>query len=204
MFSEYGTDFNRPLWESSKWASRDTIMVVSRLKDSENIMIVYSVWNTDSLYFFFRVSDSDLRAHISEKDHPRLFLDDMVEILIDTQCRKDSCWDRDDIVYHVNLLGFKKDDRGTADCKTDPSWDGNAGIAVHLLGSLNDSTDTDKGYLLSLAFDWNELNLKPVEGLKMGINFANGDNDGIGRRLFDWSGAWPMRSPYAYGDLILK
>jgi hypothetical protein len=33
---------------------------------------------------------------------------------------------------------------------------------------------------------------------------STGDNDGIDRHLFDWSGAWPMRSPYAYGHIILK
>jgi hypothetical protein len=123
--------------------------------------------------------------------------------LIDTRNDKDSCWAEDNIVYHVNILGVKKDDRGTKECITDPTWDGNARISVQLYGTLNDTTDTDKGFLVALVFPWAELKQAPCPGLIMGANFANGNNDGKGRQLFDWVGAWPMRSPYAFGNLIL-
>ena len=175
-----------------------------RRAGSENQLYVFSKWSNDSLYFYFKVEDTDLRAYQTENDHPELFLDDMVEILIDTGNHKDSCWSEDDIVYHVNLLGVKKDDRGSKECITNPEWNGNARISLQLFGTLNDTTDIDTGYLITLAFPWDELRRKPERGLKMGINFANGDNDGKGRQIFDWVGAWPMRSTYAFGELILK
>lgn len=167
-------------------------------------MSVYSSWNEDSLYFNFKVIDTDLRAYQTEQDHSKLFLDDMVELLLDPGNDKDSCWSTDDIVYHVNLLGVKKDDRGSTECLSDPKWNGNAGITLQLIGTLNETQDQDEGYLLKLSIPWVEIGQTPKDGLRIGVNFANGDNDGKGRQLFDWVDAWPMRSPYAFGDLVLN
>lgn len=203
VYSTHSYNISDPGWDSKAWKDDDVLELEGKPVESENTMSVFSRWNADSLFFFFRVEDTCLRAYQTEKDHAELYLDDMVEVLIDTQNDKDSCWAADDIVYHINLLGVKKDDRGTPECLTDPSWDGNGRITVQLLGTLNDTTDTDQGYMVTLALPWAELGQEPFEGLTMGVNFANGDNDGKGRQLFDWVGAWPMRSPYAFGNLIL-
>jgi hypothetical protein len=204
IYSSFLQEIVQPLWESSVWENSGNVVIKGEIEGNENRLTVFSRWNKDSLYFFFKVEDTCLRAYQTEKDHRELYLDDMVEVLIDTRNDKDSCWAEDDIVYHVNILGIKKDDRGTKECITDPTWDGNARISVQLFGTLNDTTDKDTGYLVTLALPWSELNQTPQSGLTMGVNFANGDNDGKGRQLFDWVGAWPMRSPYAYGNLILK
>ncbi len=193
-----------PAWDSPAWNDTVCIVIDGEKESSENKMVVYSVWNQDSLWFFFKVTDSDLRAFQTDKDHPQLYLDDMVEVLIDTRNDKDSCWNLDDIVYHINILGEKKDDRGTPECVTNPLWDGVARITVELFGTVNDSTDIDTGYLVTLSFPWDEIEQTPLAGLTMGINFANGDNDGKGRQLFDRAGAWPMRSPYAFENLVLR
>jgi hypothetical protein len=191
-------------WDTEKWIDQDCIVLGGERVKSENKMFVYSVWDMDSLYFHFKVLDSDLRVYQTELDHPELYLDDMVEVLIDTENDKDSCWAEDDIVYHVNLLGIKKDDRGNNDCLTNPKWNGDAGIRIQLLGTVNDTTDIDTGYLVNLSFSWKEIQQKPHQGLLVGVNFANGDNDGKGRQLFDWAGALPLRSPFAFGTLILE
>ena len=204
IISRFSDQLNELSWESKEWDASDNIKIVGELVQSENEMSVLSFWNTDSLYFFFKVKDKDLRAYQDSLDHPRLFLDDMVEILLDPANNKDSCWNKDDIVYHVNLLKVKKDDRGAANCKSDTKWNGNAEIQIKILGTLNDTIDRDQGYLMSIVFTWQELGQSPQLGVKMGVNFANGDNDGKGRQLFDWVGAWPIRSPYAFGTLLLK
>ena len=204
IYSSFLQAIVQPSWKSSDWENSGNVVIKGEIEGSENRLTVFSRWNNDSLYFFFKVEDTCLRAYQTEKDHRELYLDDMVEVLIDTRNDKDSCWAEDDIVYHVNILGIKKDDRGTKECITDPTWDGNARISVQLFGTLNDTIDTDTGYLVTLAFPWSELKQVPKPGLTMGINFANGDNDGKGRQLFDWVDAWPMRSPYSYGNLILK
>lgn len=188
---------------ATDWENRDFIVLKGDKVNSDNYVTIKSCWDSGSLYFFFEVKDKDLRASQTTQDDALLFLDDMVEVLFDSDNNKCSCWGEDDIVYHINLLGIKKDDRGTADCQSDASWDGCARYAVRLLGTLNDTTDIDEGYSIEFGIPWTELKLMPEGGLKLGINFANGDDDGKGRQLFDWVGAWLMRSPGAFGTLIL-
>jgi hypothetical protein len=199
IYSRFVAEKVQPGWHSEEFDESVSVSINGEKVKSENRLSVFSLWDNDSLYFFFKVADNDLHAY-----HPKLYLDDMVEVLIDTQNNKDSCWAGDDIVYHVNLLGIRKDDRGSAECITNPGWDGKARISVKLFGTLNETTDVDIGYLITLSFPWHEIGQTPKAGLTMGINFANSDNDGKGRQLFDWVGVWPMRSPYAFGNLVLK
>ncbi|HTE24137.1 sugar-binding protein [Flavitalea sp.] len=200
LFSEYAPtkiSIDGDLKEWSKCAS--TTIIDSFRRKSNNKMSFQSMWNKNFLYLAFIVEDVNLAALQSSPDHPELYLDDMVEFLIDTRNRKDSCWDTDDIIYHINLLGQKKDDRGTIDCRTDPNWNGNAVYALTIRGSLNDNTDKDTGYSVEIAISWKELGVEPASGKKLGFNFANGDNG----KLFDWVNASPFRSPYRFGDLEL-
>lgn len=185
------------------WQKADSTLI-ENARASDNKLVVKSLWNNDSLYFQFRVYDKILRAVQTEQDHPRLYLDDMVEVLIDANNDKDSCWTTDDIVYHINILGVKKDDRGTADCESNASWNGVARYTVKLLGKTGSLYDEARGYQVEIALPWTELGLTPYKELSIGINFANGDNDGNGRQLFDWCGAFPLRCPLAFGTLILK
>lgn len=191
-------------WGSESWTNPDCIGITGEAAQSDNKLSVLSFWNIDSLYFFFKVKDKDLRAHQDSIDHPKLFLDDMVEVLLDPENNKDSCWNKDDIVYHINLKKIKKDDRGTEECITNPKWNGKARIQLQIFGTLNDTTDIDQGYLMGIVFPWEEISQRPKSNLMLGVNFANGDNDGKGRQLYDWVAAWPVRSPYAFGNLILK
>lgn len=150
------------------------------------------------------MKDSDLRAEQTEKDHTELFLDDMVEVLIDADYDRTEHWQEDDIIYHINILGAKKDDRGTTDYKSDATWDGDARYTIEVEGTINDSSDVDSGYSVEIAIPWSELGQNPYHGLKMGVNFANGDNDGKGRQLYSWQYAWPMRTPSCFGTLTLS
>ncbi len=185
------------------WPDAPQLVLTDRDGLSQNVLRICSAWDHENLYLGFDVSDSDLRAFQTEKDHKKLFLDDMVEFLIDTRLDRSEKWLEDDIIYHINLLGQKKDDRGTPQGESDPTWDGDAMYAIRIRGTLNDTTDVDSGYTLEVAVPWVELNREPKADLAMGLNFACGDNDGKGRMLFDWVGAWPMRSPHAFGTLVL-
>jgi hypothetical protein len=182
------------------WDLAKSITILDRFrKKSDNKMEVRTLWDEQNLYISFQVWDKDLQARQREQDHPLLAQDDMVEFLIDTRNKKDSCWNGDDVVYHINILGQKKDDRGSDACITNPVWNGNAHYAVKLLGTVNDPTDKDTGFVVEVSISWKELDLTPREGMRIGIDFANGDSG----KMFDWVGATPFRSPYAFGNLIL-
>ena len=193
-----GMGNNAKLWQTAE------PVFFAKPSVSDNKVGVRSLWSSDSLYLLFEVEDKELRAYQQEKDHPALYLDDMVEVLIDAFNDKDDCWATDDIVYHINLQGQKKDDRGTKNCTSDSTWDGKANYAVTLSGTLNDPSDTDQGYQVEIALPWRELQVSPEAEKKIGINFAIGDNDGNGRQLFSWSEVWPMRTPSGFGTLVLK
>lgn len=170
---------------------------------SDNIVGCRSVWNEQFLFLSFDVKDSDLNAFQKEKDHAKLYLDDMVEFLFDPYLHQTEEWRPENLIYHINLLNTVKDDRGTVTGDKNVAWDGVALHQVKLNGSLNDNLDKDDGYVLEVAIPWQELGVEPKSGLQMGFNFANGDNDGKGRQLFDWMGAWPMRTPSQFGILNL-
>lgn len=185
----------------NEWKGCPSVIIRDKFrKKSTNNLSIQTMWNKQYLYIAFNVADSNLQAKQTVPDHPELYLDDMVEFLLDTKNDKDSCWDADDIVYHINLLSQKKDDRGGNDCKTNATWNGRAKYAVKLNGTLNDTTDIDGGYTVEVAIWWRELGIKPAVGVRMGVNFANGDNG----KLFDWVGASPFRSPFMFGDLVLN
>lgn len=206
IYSNYSTNdiVIDGLETENDWILSDSISFDGVENKSENTVVVKSLWDEDYLYFLFKVSDTNLQSHQVEQDHPKLFLDDMVEFLIDAANHKDSCWNESKIVYHINLSGIKKDDRGSTNCFSDPSWNGNANYSVKLFGTLNDTNDSDEGYMVEVAIPWSELLLIPHENKVLGVNFANGDNDCNGRQLFDWVGAFPLRSPHLFGNLVLR
>src|SRR5690606_23131409 len=109
-----------------EWKDVDTLMLWDRSSRSNTTAVVRTQWDENNLYLSFEVQDNDLQAKQTELDHPLLYKDDMIEFLIDTENNKETCWSLDDIIYHINLLGQKKDDRGTPDCQTNPKWNGKA------------------------------------------------------------------------------
>lgn len=204
IYSKYTGQDTSIVEISNKWNDLDSVLLEGKDKGSDNSMVVKTQWDINNLYVLFDVKDTDLRAVQTEQDHPELYRDDMVEVLIDAHNDKKSCWSNDDIVYHINLLSARKDDRGTSDCVSDKTWNGRATFNVKLSGTLNDSTDIDSGYRVLIAIPWNEIGVIPTIGLKIGINFANSDNDGKSASLFDWVGSKLFRSPHLFGDLILS
>ena len=184
----------------NEWGHAESIMIHDERGRTTSTATVQTLWDNRNLYIAFRVKDNDLRAIQTALDHPELYLDDMAEFLFDTRNSKDSCWSEEDIIYHINLMGQKKDDKGSGDCTTNPEWNGSANYAISLEGTLNDPADVDTGYIVEISISWDELGLEPSSGLRIGANFAVGDNG----RLFDWVDASPFRSPYAFGDLILR
>ncbi|MEA4936022.1 Endo-1,4-beta-xylanase A [bioreactor metagenome] len=186
-----------------EWKNAKTITLRDITGESDNVLKIKTLWDNENLYFAFIVKDDDLEAKQHLIDHPELYLDDMIEFLLDAYNEKDSCWNQNKLIYHINLLGQKKDDRGNSECVSDWRWNGNAHYAISLKGTLNDSTDIDDGYIVEISISWDELGIRPSSGLKIGADFVCGDCDYKGNCFFDWVEANPFRSPYAFGDIVL-
>ncbi|MBW7997664.1 MAG: hypothetical protein FVQ81_14035 [Candidatus Glassbacteria bacterium] len=187
------------------WRAADTM----RLDDPADVadpngVKIYTLWDEKYLYVAYEVADKYLVGHQYERDHKALYKDDMIEVLIDPRLDRTDEWLEDDIVYHVNILGQVKDDRGTPEGRSDATWNSEALFAVSFDGTLNDSSDTDRGFCVELAVPWQEIGKSPAEGVRLGINFAAGDAEGPDEHLWDWCGASPFRQPSVYGTLVLS
>ncbi len=188
-----------------EWETADTL----RLDDpgdspDPNRVKIYTLWDEKFLYIAYRVTDRRLVGYQTERDHRALYKDDMIEVLLDPRKDATELWLEDDLVYHINVLGQVKDDRGTPEGISDAGWQSEALFAVRYEGTLNDSTDLDRGFSVELAVPWKEIGLVPSAGLSLGINFAAGDAEGPDENLWDWCGAHPFRQPSVYGRLELK
>lgn len=187
------------------WSGADSILLDDPAQVADpNRVKIFTLWDENYLYVGYEVRDRYLAGFQTERDHKALYKDDMIEVLLDPRRDATDKWLEDDIVYHVNVLGQVKDDRGTPEGKSDAAWQSQAQFAVGLEGSLNDSTDLDTGFSVELAVPWSEIGISPRPGATVGINFAAGDAEGPDEHLWDWCGANPFRQPAAYGVLRLE
>ena len=194
-----------PMTDASAW-DRASAVEFSDSSVNDNLTRVKSLWDKDSLYFRFEVEDTRLWSTTKEKDSGHVYLDDMVEFLIDPRFDRGEMWIEDDIIYHINLLGVKKDDRGTPAGDSDCTWDGSARYVISMDGTLNDNSDTDRGYVMLVAVPWEEIGVVPSKGVRMGVNVGNDDkeDDEEQRRLLFWSPCRVARCPADFAVLILK
>ena len=190
------------------WQAADTLRLDDPADVSDpNQVKIYTLWDNNYLYVSYEVADRYLVGFQTERDHKALYKDDMIEVLLDPRREATDLWLEDDIVYHINVLGQVKDDRGTPGgevAKSDAGWQSAALFAVQYEGTLNDSTGLDRGFCAELAVPWSEIGLSPAAGQKLGIDFASGDAEGAQEHLWDWCGARPFRQPSVYGTLLLE
>lgn len=188
-----------------EWQGADSLQLddTAAVADPNRVKI-FTLWDQNYLYVGYEVEDRYLVGFQTERDHKALYKDDMIEVLLDPRRDATDQWLEDDIVYHVNVLGQVKDDRGTPEGKSDATWQSQGQWAVGIQGTLNDSTDQDTGFSVELAIPWKEIGVTPRPGVTVGINFATGDAEGPDEHLWDWCGASPFRQPAVYGVLRLE
>lgn len=165
-----------------------------------------SRWDKEYLYFAFKVRNEQVQSESTGRDQSGLWLDDGIEILIDAQNDVSKDWLDDDIAYHVNVNNIIFDEKGSTSASTyDKSWNGEASSAVKVLGSKNNNTDIDEGYIIEFAISWKELGLKSGKGLKLGVNLCVNDRDPISGeyRYFDLMGLREFHRPIGFSELIL-
>ncbi|HEY5959606.1 MAG TPA: carbohydrate-binding family 9-like protein, partial [Polyangiaceae bacterium] len=149
------------------------------------------LYDQQALYLGFEVFDDDLRGGFgpSEPD-PHLWLKDTVEVMIDPDGDGDN---RDYYEIQVNPQGLVFDSQ--FDSYNQPRvlpegpfghQDFDSGLlrAVTILGSIDDDTDIDRGYLVELALPFSRLSkarrVPPPPGAEWRANFyVMQDNGGV-------------------------
>ena len=129
---------------------------------ADNTANVKTAWDDNYLYFAFEVEDTNLQAVETVRDGA-LYLDDIVEVYIDTLNNDGSLMQTDDYHFIVNLNNAVGDQKRTG-TGTDTGWDCSIVSAVTMVGTLRDATDIDTGYFVELAIPWSDIGGIPLEG----------------------------------------
>ncbi|RYU91233.1 helix-turn-helix domain-containing protein [Mucilaginibacter terrigena] len=144
-----------------------------------------SRWDVDSLYFDFEVQDANLNyvkpGYISlfqTKKYLRTLWDsDCIEIGLDMQHDR-SVWKKeDDYELLVDVTGNYSGNRWDAGRNFFKNWGRHTRVKVKQQGTLNNNQDIDKGYTISIAIPWAELNYKPVANTTIGFDIQLYDKD---------------------------
>ena len=163
-------------------------------------------WDENNLYLAFRVNNNNLQAKANKRDQSGLHMDDGIEVLIDAAFDRSPLWQPDDMAYHVNVSNIIFDEKGTgSDGAYNHKWNGRANTAVKISGSLNDASDTDKGYYVEMAISWKEIGKTPSANLTLGINLAVNDRDDYDQsyRYYDLMNLAVFHRPDGFAKLIL-
>ncbi len=210
----------------SEWTSAVSISWHDTVKrgEKENAATAKLLWDADRLYVAFVVTDTDLRGD-KLRDQEKLWLDDAVEVFLDTrndshlglsmdearflslggQYRDENRVFLDENDYHVviNVLGSHVLAHGNGLASRGVAVAADMSHAVRFKGTINDSRDTDSGYVVEMAIPWKSVRLRAHNGLRIGAEFSIEDANGADRHASGWIDLEPFAQPYLWGTLEL-
>ena len=179
------------LWDSQTGAKQETHARV--------------VWDAQAFYVGFDADDADINARFEQRDDPT-YQDDAVEIFINPDPKQEAVY----YGFEMNARGVLYDYLNYNSRTLFKRWDATGvKIATSIRGTLNNRTDTDRGWSLEAAIPWanfEELSRRPpVAGTVWKANFNRWDGVQPNRRMSIWSDpqnaeSWP-HVPSRFGEL---
>jgi hypothetical protein len=173
----------------------------------DNTAKVKFAWDATYLYAAYNVTDTELLALQTTRDHGEIYKDDAIELYIDPQGDGGGATSMTATDYQllVNLRETLGDQRGNGAGGKDPSYNAasfTAKVAVN--GTLN-ASGGDVGYTVELAIAWADLGVTPAAGHTMRLDPAVNDDDTGNTRTeeFDWAGLTTFNNPSAWNEVRL-
>ncbi len=150
---------------------------------SKNEVEVWMCWNLSNLYFAFQVKDEHLFTEISPgEDHFSIYLNDGIEVYIDSKCDSQLKMDFNDYQFIVDVTGNYMVFRGDKhkfkiETVAVPKLTDHYFYfeAAAMITRRRDGHET--GYTIELAIPFASLGIKPETGLQMKIDLCNNDID---------------------------
>lgn len=141
------------------------------------------IYDDTNLYIGFDCDDDNIHSTFTERDE-HLWTQDAVEVFIDPPGRG-----RDYFEFQVSPAGVIFDTKVHSHPRRDDAYDGKATAAVQRRGTLNDDSDSDRGWTAELAIPLTSLSPTPPQlGQLWRINLFRLDDRLGGRRAFlAWS-----------------
>jgi AraC-like DNA-binding protein len=142
-------------------------------------------WDAAHLYAAFKVSDSQLCVNAIGDKNARLYLNDAVEIYIDSKNDSQDKMDLNDYQLLISLTGektvFKGDKLQIQHGSHVPKDHEGTNIILqtksNIIGTINDTTDLDSDYSLEIAVPWSAIGIIPNDGYTFKIDLCNNDID---------------------------
>lgn len=166
-----------PAWQAVPW-TEDFVDIEGDKKPKPRFKTrVKMLWDDEYFYIAAELEDPHVWGTLTKHDSV-IFHDNDFEVFIDPDGDNHKYME-----YEINALGTDWDlflDKAYKDSgKADNSWE-MPGLkkAVHVHGTLNDPSDTDKGWTVEIAFPWKELGKQggvpfpPKGGGQWRVNFS--------------------------------
>jgi len=156
------------------------------------------LWSTDSIYFLYQVTDDSL---YNGNTGDNMSLNDVAKIYLDVKNQKTSSF----VDVTQQFFEIYWDGANSVRGRSGPDW----ATALPPINHVNVITN-HVGYVSEIAMGWDQLGLSPAVGDTIGIDFAIGDNDGLGdgkqQDILSWHDqtglVWGY--PYVYGSATLE
>lgn len=194
----------------SDWAGITTISMADnsgRGGGVDNTAKVRLAWDPTYLYYAYDVTDTELLALQTTRDHSDIYKDDEVELYLDPE--RDS-WNRSkmtatDYQFLANVREALGDVKGNASGGKDASFNAASFLAKAVTNGTLNATGADVGYAIEGRIGWTDLGITPAAGGFMRLDAAVGDRDGDGSPTeeFDWAGLSVFNNPAAWKDVKL-
>jgi len=169
-------DINDTAWQQAKW-SDDFIDIEGDLKPNPPLKTnIKMLWDDTCLYIAVKVMDPNVWATLKKRDDI-IFMDNDVEVFIDPSTTTHEYFEIEwNAINTIFDLFLNKPYRNNG--KPISSWDVKGmRSAVKIQGTLNDPSDTDKGWTVEIAIPFKALSLgnrrsTPGEGTFWRFNFS--------------------------------
>jgi hypothetical protein len=195
----------------SEWGNIAAISMADnsgRTGGVDNTAKVKLAWDNTYLYAAYDVTDTELLAVQTTRDHADIYKDDEAELYIDPQGDGSAALKMTATDYHflANVRDALGDNRGTTPPGGQDASYNAAGFLVKAVtsGTLN-ASGTDVGYKIEMRIAWTDLGVTPTAGQFMRIDPAVGDRDGSAATTeeFDWAGLTSFNNPSGWKDVQL-
>lgn len=154
---------DKPFWEAAEW-SADFVDIEGDLKPRPPFRTrMKMLWDDENLYLAAEMEEPHVWATLTDRDSV-IFQDNDIEVFLNPTNDRLHYYE-----FEMNALNTVWDlflpkpyrDGGSAD----NSWD-IAGLrtAVHIDGTLNDPTDTDRGWSVEIVMPWAAFDRHPEAG----------------------------------------
>jgi hypothetical protein len=177
----------------------------------DNTARVKLAWNEVYLYAAYDVTDTELLAVQTTRDHGDIYLDDEVELYIDPQGDGGAATSMTttDYQFLANVRDAVGDKRGNGAGGKDGSYNATSFLSKAVTNGTLNASGTDVGYVVELRISWSDLGVTPTAGHSMRMDLAVGDRDVLNTpagsaQEFDWAGvSGPYNNPSAWNEVQL-